>query len=161
MDMTGFGKYNSPIGPLSIYSVNHFITEIIYKDEPDKVNSTPVIDKCIKQLDEYFMGTREVFDIAMLPSGTPFQKKVWLRLMKIPFGTIISYKDLAIDLGDVKLVRAVGSANGQNPIPVIVPCHRVIGSDGSLVGYAGGKDKKEWLLRHEKAGPYSQTELFK
>ena len=104
------------------------------------------------QLAEYFAGTRREFDVPLAPHGTPFQLAVWAELMKIPYGETVSYGDIALALGK-RLVasRAVGLANGRNPISIIVPCHRVIGSDGSLTGYGWGVDRKEWLLRHEGA----------
>jgi methylated-DNA-[protein]-cysteine S-methyltransferase len=103
----------------------------------------------IQLLDEYFLGHRESFSIPLDLQGTDFQKRVWAELLKIPYGTTISYKELAIRLGDIKCIRAAGTANGANPVSIIVPCHRVIGSDGSLVGYGGGLWRKRWLLEHE------------
>ena len=151
---------DSPMGPLTILSDGKAIVEIKYGEErPDK-GGDEVTELCIAQLEEYFDGKRKEFSVPALPDGTDFQKQVWSQLTKIPFGIVKSYVDIARMLGDQKKVRAVGNANSQNPIPIIIPCHRVIGSDGSLIGYAGGLDKKEWLLRHEKAGPFSQTELF-
>ena len=111
-----------------------------------------------EELDEYFDGRRRTFDVPLAPNGTEFQRSVWTALTKIPFGTTISYGDLARQLGKEAAVRAVGAANGRNPIPVIVPCHRVIGSDGSLTGFGGGLPRKKWLLQHEKALP-EQGEL--
>jgi methylated-DNA-[protein]-cysteine S-methyltransferase len=102
-----------------------------------------------EQLDAYFAGELEAFDIPLALHGTPFQQRVWEQLTRIPFGETISYSELARRLGDPKLVRAVGLANGRNPVSIIVPCHRVIGADGSLVGYGGGLERKRWLLEHE------------
>lgn len=104
----------------------------------------------IDQLDEYFSGNGKSFDIPLDLQGTEFQKRVWAELLKIPFGKTISYKELAIRLGDVKCIRAAGTANGANPVSIIVPCHRVIGSDGSLIGYGGGLWRKRWLLDFER-----------
>jgi methylated-DNA-[protein]-cysteine S-methyltransferase len=101
------------------------------------------------QLDAYFAGELERFDLRLAPAGTPFQLRVWEELERIPFGETISYSELARRLGDPRLVRAVGLANGRNPISIVVPCHRVIGADGSLVGYGGGLERKRWLLEHE------------
>ena len=112
-----------------------------------------------EELDEYFDGRRRTFDVPLAPNGTDFQRSVWTALTKIPFGTTVSYGDLARQLGKEAAVRAVGAANGRNPIPVIVPCHRVIGSDGSLTGFGGGLPRKKWLLQHEKALPGEQGEL--
>jgi methylated-DNA-[protein]-cysteine S-methyltransferase len=112
----------------------------------------------IKQLDEYFNKKRLIFDLLFDFEGTDFQVRVWHELLKIPFGKTKSYMDISKALGDVKAIRAVGMANGRNKIAIIVPCHRVIGSDGSLTGYAGGLDKKKWLLDFEI--PKTQGELF-
>ena len=102
-----------------------------------------------EQLDAYFAGELETFDVPLALHGTPFQQSVWEQLTRIPYGETISYSELARRLGDPKLVRAVGLANGRNPVSIIVPCHRVIGADGSLVGYGGGLERKRWLLEHE------------
>lgn len=110
------------------------------------------------ELEEYFAGNRQHFTFKMNPHGTDFQKKVWNALLEIPFGKTMSYNQLAVKLGDVKAIRAVASANGKNPLWVAVPCHRVIGSDGSLTGYAGGLWRKKWLLEHET--PSTQQSLF-
>jgi methylated-DNA-[protein]-cysteine S-methyltransferase len=101
------------------------------------------------QLEEYFARTRKAFDLPLVAEGTDFQRRVWDALLGIPYGTTISYLELARRIGDPKAVRAVGLANGRNPISIIVPCHRVIGSDGSLTGYGGGIERKRWLLQHE------------
>ena len=110
------------------------------------------------EVNEYFDGKREVFTLDLNPEGTDFQKKVWDALLTIPFGKTTSYLELSKTLGDVKAIRAVAAANGKNPLWIIVPCHRVIGSDGSLTGYAGGLHRKQWLLEHES--PFKQTSLF-
>ncbi|MFL9844104.1 methylated-DNA--[protein]-cysteine S-methyltransferase [Flavobacterium rhizosphaerae] len=110
------------------------------------------------QLQEYFEGSRTTFSFLINPKGTDFQKKVWQALLEIPFGKTTSYQELSIKLGDVKAIRAVASANGKNPLWVVVPCHRVIGSDGQLTGYAGGLWRKKWLLEHEN--PPVQQRLF-
>jgi methylated-DNA-[protein]-cysteine S-methyltransferase len=111
----------------------------------------PYLFGIFNQLKEYFAGTRKVFDVPLDVYGTVFQKKVWNELQKIPYGKTISYKTLSEKLGDIKAIRAVGKANGQNPVAIIIPCHRVIGADGSLIGYAGGLDIKEKLLHLEGA----------
>ncbi|MBC9786055.1 methylated-DNA--[protein]-cysteine S-methyltransferase [Heliobacterium chlorum] len=105
---------------------------------------------CLQQLDEYFRGTRKDFNVKLNPQGTQFQKQVWRKLPDIPYGKTASYKDIAEAVGNPKAVRAVGGANSQNPISIIVPCHRIIGSNGKLTGYAGGLWRKEWLLAHEQ-----------
>jgi len=107
-------------------------------------------DAVREQLDAYFAGELDRFDVPMAVHGTDFQKRVWDQLVQIPFGETISYSELARRMGDPKLVRAVGVANGRNPISIIIPCHRVIGADGSLVGYGGGLERKKWLLEHEE-----------
>lgn len=116
------------------------------------------LEDCVIQLQEYFKGSRKQFDLKLNPEGTDFQKTVWYALLQIPYGKSISYLELSKQLGDVKAIRAVASANGKNPLWVVVPCHRVIGSDGSLTGYAGGLHRKQWLLDHES--PYKQQSLF-
>ena len=113
--------------------------------------SDALLTETRKQLDAYFGGTLRAFDLPLAPNGTDFQRQVWTALTKIPYGATISYADLARRVRNAAAVRAVGAANGRNPIPVIVPCHRVIGSDGSLTGFGGGLDRKRWLLHHEGA----------
>lgn len=108
------------------------------------------------QLDAYFSGTLRRFDIPLAPRGTEFQLAVWEALTHIPYGETITYSDLAIRIGNPAAVRAVGAANGANPIPIVVPCHRVIGADGSLTGFGGGLDTKRWLLRHEGAAGHRE-----
>ena len=112
---------------------------------------TPLIEQCISELEEYFLGKRKSFSFAMDLRGSDFQVSVWNELLNIPFGKTISYEELAIRVGDIKMTRAVGLANGQNPIAIVVPCHRVIGKSGDLTGYGGGLDRKIWLLEHEGA----------
>jgi methylated-DNA-[protein]-cysteine S-methyltransferase len=158
--MKGIAYYKSPVGELVIESENDKIisTEFLRKARL-KEAPTPATLQCMEELDEYFYRARKFFSVALDLRGTDFQKKVWNALMDIPFGKTRSYTDIAIAVGDLKSIRAVGSANGQNPFPVIVPCHRVIGKDGSLVGYGGGLDEKQWLLRHEGVIT-RQTEMF-
>ncbi|MEO1010332.1 MAG: methylated-DNA--[protein]-cysteine S-methyltransferase [Bacteroidota bacterium] len=117
-----------------------------------------VLEDAVYQLQEYFEGKRKSFSLTLNPTGTDFQKKVWKALTEIPFGQTVSYLELSKTLGDVKAIRAVAAANGKNPLWIIVPCHRVIGSDRSLVGYAGGLSRKKWLLNHES--PVKQQALF-
>lgn len=116
------------------------------------------LKEAVLQLQEYFNGKRSVFSFKINPAGTDFQQKVWQELLKIPYGKTCSYLELSKKLGDVKAIRAVASANGKNPLWIVVPCHRVIGSDGSLTGYAGGLWRKKWLLEHEN--PVKQESLF-
>ncbi|MEH6679672.1 MAG: methylated-DNA--[protein]-cysteine S-methyltransferase [Sediminicola sp.] len=117
-----------------------------------------VLEDAAYQLREYFDGRRQTFSLSLNPEGTEFQKKVWKELLTIPFGKTVSYMDLSKKLGDPKAIRAVAAANGKNPLWIVVPCHRVIGSDGSLTGYAGGLMRKQWLLDHEN--PWKQQSLF-
>ena len=118
----------------------------------------PCLQKAAREIEEYFSGDRTAFTIKTNPHGTPFQKKVWQLLQNIPYGKTISYADLADRLGDKKTIRAAASANGKNPLWIIIPCHRVIGSDGSLTGYAGGLWRKKWLLEKEQG--IQQASLF-
>ena len=149
----------TPIGHLRIIANEAYITQIQFSKEYFKVDLMPDhLKTCVLQLDEYFKGERKVFTVSVNPDGTEFQGRVWNNLMKIPYGKTISYIELARQLGDEKAVRAIGTANGQNPIPIIIPCHRVIGNDGSLTGYAGGLLRKQWLLEHE--GAIAQRSLF-
>jgi methylated-DNA-[protein]-cysteine S-methyltransferase len=116
---------------------------------------------CVKQLQEYFQGTRQEFELLLNPQGTAFQKQVWQQLATIPYGKTSTYLTVARAVSGEKAIRAVGGANGRNPLGILVPCHRVIGSDGSLTGYAGGLWRKEWLLQHEGIlQPTSQYSLF-
>ena len=120
-------------------------------DEAGSRAAARVIADARAQLDAYFAGARTTFDLPLAPRGTPFQQRVWSALRELAYGETISYLELARRVGDPRAVRAVGGANGRNPIPVIVPCHRVIGADGSLTGFGGGIERKRWLLRHEGA----------
>ena len=150
---------NSPVGLLEIQSTEQGVRTVNFVDKPFLDVEEGVYNTLtIKQLEEYFAGTRTVFDLPFDLEGTPFQQRVWHELLKIPFGKTRSYMDVARALGDVKAIRAVGTANGSNRIAIIIPCHRVIGSDGSLTGYAGGLFRKKWLLDFEI--PPIQTTLF-
>jgi methylated-DNA-[protein]-cysteine S-methyltransferase len=120
----------------------------------DRCGTDALLDEARRQLVAYFDGRLTVFDLPLAPNGTDFQRRVWTELTRIPFGATISYADLARRVSNSAAVRAVGAANGRNPIPIIVPCHRVIGSDGSLTGFGGGLHRKQWLLRHEGAQGY-------
>lgn len=150
--MRGLGYYSSPVGELLIESDNDkIITVNFLKDSKLEEIRNTVIDQCIEELDDYFFRGRKFFTVDLELRGSDFQKTVWNELIAIPFGTTISYEALAIRIGNIKSIRAVGLANGQNPIAIIVPCHRVIGKSGELVGYGGGLENKEWLLYHEGA----------
>lgn len=152
--------YNTPLGTAEISGDSKGISAIRVLDTtiPDTGIIPPTLQIAVKQLSEYFQGMRRNFDFPLNPQGTEFQKKVWKLLLEIPYGKSISYLDLAKEFGDVKAIRAVAAANGKNPIWIAIPCHRVIGSDGSLTGYAGGLHRKKWLLNHE--APVKQTVLF-
>lgn len=142
--------YSSPIGILEIKGTESGITSIIFTNDGEEAENIPeILDRACNQLDEYFKGERQSFDLKLSLNGTEFQRKVWDELIKIPYGERVTYRDIAEKLGNPDAVRAVGNANGKNPISIIVPCHRVIGSNGKLTGYAGGIDRKDWLLKHE------------
>lgn len=143
--------YETEIGIIGIRENNKAITDIFFSkvDTNDNIEETDLIKECFKQLKEYFEGNRRDFDLPLETRGTEFQKKVWDELLKIPYGDTKSYKDIAIAIGNEKACRAIGMANNKNHIPIIIPCHRVIGSNGKLVGYAGGLNVKEKLLNIE------------
>jgi methylated-DNA-[protein]-cysteine S-methyltransferase len=150
--MKGLAYYTSPVGELLIESEDDKIVTVNFlKDTKQEDVRTAVIEQCIAELDEYFFKGRKFFTVELNPRGTAFQLKVWSELLTIPYGETISYEALAIRIGNIKSIRAVGLANGQNPIAIIIPCHRVIGKGGELVGYGGGLENKEWLLYHEGA----------
>ena len=140
--------YNSPVGYIRIESSEKGISSLVFIDEKG-LESQGLESLFITQIDEYFHRKRTVFNLPLDLQGTEFQKRVWNELLKIPFGKTITYKELALKLGNLKAIRAVGAANGANPVSIIVPCHRVIGTDGSLTGYAGGLWRKKWLLDFE------------
>ncbi len=145
------GYLNSPVGWLEMVADADYLYALNFVEEPDAENSrNEVLKETEKQLKEYFEGRRSGFDLPLKPEGTEFQQRVWQALLKIPFGETASYKNIAEMIGKPKAMRAVGLANGRNPIPIIIPCHRVIGADGKLIGYSSGLWRKEWLLNHEK-----------
>lgn len=143
----------SPVGPLAIHANDEAINAVLFlkKEEAmdEKQSDHPLIQKCVEQLNEYFAGTRRIFYLPLQQNGSSFQQNVWQQLLRIEYGKTISYLELSKRIGDVKAIRAVGTTNGKNNIAIIVPCHRVIGSDGSLTGYGGGLWRKKWLLEHE------------
>jgi methylated-DNA-[protein]-cysteine S-methyltransferase len=148
-----YGYYESPIGPLEIVCSKEWLLSVEFVDERIFLaNSNSLVQETIHQLDQYFKGVRKEFDLPLFLDGTFFQKNVWSELQNIPFGQTLSYKELAVKIGNEKATRAVGNANGKNLISIIIPCHRVIGSNKSLTGYAGGLDRKKWLLEHESVG---------
>ena len=146
------GYYESPIGLVKVLGTPEAISSIKFvENHRDEPLSNPTLERAIEQLSEYFDGTRHAFDLPLVMPGTPFQRAVWHELLQIPFGQTQSYQAIANAIAHPAAVRAVGAANGKNPISIIVPCHRCIGSDGSLTGYGGGLWRKGWLLRHEGA----------
>jgi methylated-DNA-[protein]-cysteine S-methyltransferase len=144
--------YKSPLGPIEISGMQDSILSVDFVEDmpPGDADLPFCLKTCLKQIDEYFSGKRKEFLLKLDPQGTLFQRRVWQQLEKIPFGAVVSYREIASIIGKPKACRAVGSANGKNPIAIIIPCHRVIGSDGSLTGYGGGLWRKEWLIEHEK-----------
>lgn len=155
---------NSPIGIFQLSFNSEFeLTQAQFKEAGQSLiaaNATGIaeIENAVKQFKEYFEGKRSTFNLKLAPKGTVFQKKVWKHLEQIPLGKTVTYQQMANALGDPKVIRAAASANGKNPISIVIPCHRVIGSDGSLIGYAGGLHRKKWLLEHES--PVKQGVLF-
>jgi methylated-DNA-[protein]-cysteine S-methyltransferase len=151
---------NSPLGYAKISGDSAGITSVSIVDTEEELSEIipESLIECVAQLTAYFKNKSKTFDLKLNPQGTLFQKTIWRLLEDIPYGKTISYLQLSKQLGDVKAIRAVASANGKNPIWIIVPCHRVIGSDGSLTGYAGGLHRKQWLLNHESE--YKQQTLF-
>ncbi len=154
MDNLYFTYYQSPVGLLKIGGTDSYIAELSFVDNDEQmVHGEPgvseVMHQCTEELIEFFNGKRRNFNIPVHQEGTAFQQKVWGHLVNIPFGKTISYLDLAKKLGDEKVIRAAASTNGKNKIIIVVPCHRVIGSDKSLTGYSGGLWRKKWLLQHE------------
>jgi methylated-DNA-[protein]-cysteine S-methyltransferase len=163
--------YQSPVGILEIQGTDETILAVLFVNSwkgtklvEDELNfakpRSAAIKDCIQQLDEYFEGSRTDFTLHTLQSGTGFQQSVWKELCNIPYGRTISYLELSKRLGNVKAIRAVGTANGKNSISIIVPCHRVIGANGSLVGYGGDLWRKKWLLDHEAKHANGVQTLF-
>jgi len=152
--------YKSPLGPIEISGMQDSILSVDFVEDmlPGDVDLPFCLKTCLNQIDEYFSGNRKEFLLKLDPQGTTFQKMVWQQLEKIPYGAVVSYGEIASIIGKPKASRAVGSANGRNPIAIIIPCHRVVGSDGNLTGYGGGLWRKEWLLKHEKG--YQPNNIF-
>ncbi len=150
----------TPIGIAKLEGDEHGLAVVSVLNNENKTTGIipEVLEDAVYQLQEYFEGKRTEFSLNLNPQGTDFQKRVWTELENIPYGKTISYLDMSKKLGDVKAIRAAAAANGKNPLWIIVPCHRVIGSDGSLTGYAGGLHRKKWLLEHES--PVKQQSLF-
>ena len=158
--------YQSPIGLLRISGNEHFISEINFVDKIEKPPGDkkrqlpPLMIQCLEELIQYFQGERKNFTLPINQMGSAFQQKVWNELTAIPFGRTISYLELSRRLGDSKAIRAAAAANGRNNVAIIVPCHRVIGSNNKLVGYAGGLWRKKWLLEHEAKLAHGVQTLF-
>lgn len=151
-----YDEMHSPIGTLRLVADAQGLREVWFETgrhqkmpSPTWVHSSRALAFARVQLEEYFAGERQTFELPLHPLGTPFQLAVWKELEQIPYGVTVSYGDVARRIDQPTAVRAVGAANGRNPLPIIVPCHRVIGSNGSLTGYGGGLERKRWLLRHE------------
>ena len=153
IDMEKICFYDTPVGKLIIGEENGAITRVTWTQLPKEYlqEETALIAECRNQLEEYFAGKRKTFDLPLAPKGTDFQQKVWSALQEIPYGEVCTYKDIAAAVGNPKGCQAVGGANGKNPIAIIIPCHRVIGKSGKLVGYAGGMENKKFLLELEKS----------
>jgi methylated-DNA-[protein]-cysteine S-methyltransferase len=152
--------YDSPLGLLVLEADKNGITYVRFDAKDNSSNFDPdgFLLQCVRELDEFFSGKRKVFEVRINPQGSDFQVNVWREVYKIPFGKTKSYLDIAKAVGDPNSIRAVGGANGKNKIPIIIPCHRVIGSDGSLTGYGGGMWRKKWLLDFEI--PKEQISFF-
>lgn len=149
----------TPIGVAEFKGDENGLSAIRVLDNKSPIGIIPeALEGAVNQFREYFEGRRKGFDLKLNPSGTPFQQKVWKALQEVPFGKTLSYLELSKKLGDPKAIRAVAAANGKNPLCIVVPCHRIIGSKGDLVGYAGGLHRKKWLLQHESPSP--QQSLF-
>jgi methylated-DNA-[protein]-cysteine S-methyltransferase len=146
-----YNYYESSIGLIEVGGDTAIRSLYFVDAQRDGVESCPVVEEAIRQLEEYFAQERRDFDLPLEMDGTAFQRRVWQQLMNVPYGKTATYMDIANGLDNPKAIRAVGAANGQNPISIIVPCHRIIGSNGKLIGYGGGLWCKEWLLRHEGA----------
>ena len=163
--------YDSPIGMIEIHAGDKYIDSILFVNSgrgpviekpvrSNLKNASPIIQQCVKELEEYFKGKRKDFDFKFSQTGTEFQEKIWKELTHIPYGRTISYLELSKRIGNVKAIRAVGTTNGKNQLCIVVPCHRVIGSNGSLVGYGGELWRKKWLLEHEAKFGNGVQELF-
>jgi methylated-DNA-[protein]-cysteine S-methyltransferase len=151
----------SPLGTLILKSDGRSITGVSFSDKVlQESNPCELLENCKDQLENYFSGKRKAFDVPLNPEGTDFQKRVWNELLRIPYGETITYMELAVRLGDAKAIRAVGTANGRNPIAIIIPCHRVIGAGNKLTGYAGGIWRKKWLLELEMKHSVHADRLF-
>ena len=142
---------DTPVGQMTLECQGEYLTALYLPHHhmgPSGIE-TPLLERGRAELEEYFQGKRREFDLPLAPNGTPFQQKVWSELAKVPYGTVVTYGELAARVGSPKACRAVGQANHNNPLPIFLPCHRVVGAKGALTGYAGGLELKQWLLRLE------------
>jgi len=178
------GYYSSPIGTLVIQATEQAVLSVAfsgniprtsvqasqtepsertipseYAENSEHAEPCPMLKRCLDELDEYFSGRRTEFSVETTLQGSPFEKMVWRELQRIPFGATASYAEIAARLGNKRAIRAVGNAAAKNPVAILIPCHRMIGSGGALTGYAGGLARKEWLLQHEAGNP-TQATLF-
>jgi methylated-DNA-[protein]-cysteine S-methyltransferase len=164
MNETSYTYYQSPIGLLKIGGTEHYISEISFVDDEKDISEpaafNPLLNQCVEELIEYFNGQRQSFDIPVYQKGTEFQTRVWSELLNINYGKTISYLTLAKRLGDPNCIRAAAASNGKNHICIVVPCHRVVGSNQSLVGYVGGLKRKKWLLDLENKVAHGVQTLF-
>lgn len=149
--------YDSPIGPMTLVQEGEALARLDFDVPSQPEEATPLLLEACRQLREYFTGERKVFALPLAPEGTAFQKKVWAALRDIPWGETRSYGDIARAIGKPAACRAVGMANGRNPLPVFIPCHRVIGTNGSITGYSGGLEKKRFLLRLEGISQWKEN----
>lgn len=158
--MTETALISTPLGITKLEGDENGLQSITVLDNEEEITEIipELLEDAVYQLKEYFEGKRKDFNLDLNPQGTEFQQRVWQALLELPYGKTTSYLELSKILGDVKAIRAVAAANGKNPLWIVIPCHRVIGSDGSLTGYAGGLHRKKWLLEHES--PVKQQSLF-
>ncbi|HIY28633.1 MAG TPA: methylated-DNA--[protein]-cysteine S-methyltransferase [Firmicutes bacterium] len=149
--------YDSPIGPMTLVQEGEALARLDFDVPSQPEEATPLLLEACRQLREYFAGERKAFALPLAPAGTEFQKKVWAALRDIPWGETRSYGDIARAIGKPTACRAVGMANGRNPLPIFIPCHRVIGTNGSITGYSGGLEKKRFLLRLEGISQWKEN----
>ena len=149
--------YDSPIGPMTLVQEGEALVRLDFDVPSQPEEATPLLLEACRQLREYFAGERKAFALPLAPAGTEFQKKVWAALRDIPWGETRSYGDIARAIGKPTACRAVGMANGRNPLPIFIPCHRVIGTNGSITGYSGGLEKKRFLLRLEGISQWKEN----
>ncbi|WP_340114330.1 methylated-DNA--[protein]-cysteine S-methyltransferase [Maribellus mangrovi] len=162
MENTFFTYLSSPVGWLKLTGNSNSLLSVSFEEMEGDGSSElpPILKKSRRQLEEYFEGIRKEFDLKLSPEGTDFQQKIWKLVTNVSYGKTATYHDISVQSGSEKSTRAVGLANGKNPIPIIIPCHRIIGSNGKLTGYAGGLERKRWLLLHEQQNSPKQDMLF-